>query len=176
MEPRIVLLDGEVNEESALDVILQLLYYDALNDKEDINLYINSAGGYVLYGLAIYDTIQNIKAPVATVCFGQAASMGAFLLTCGAKGKRFALPHSRVLLHQPLIMTRQNRYKTESEMQRISKRILTSRNELEAIMAKNIGKPIEQIHIDCERDNWMDAQEALNYGIIDSIITDHKGK
>ena len=102
--------------------------------------------------------------------------MGAFLLTCGAKGKRFALPHSRVLLHQPLIMTRQNRYKTESEMQRISKRILTSRNELEAIMAKNIGKPIEQIHIDCERDNWMDAQEALNYGIIDSIITGHKGK
>ena len=124
-----------------------------------------------MHGLAIYDTIKLIKAPVSTVCYGMAASMGAFLLSCGTKGRRFALPHSRILIHQPLINTENGIVRTQSDIQKMAEGILKSRNELEKIMAENIGVSLDKIHCDCERDNWMSASEALEYGIIDGIYT-----
>ncbi len=173
-DPRIILLNGAVNEASALNVILQLLDYDKEDENQEISLYINSNGGSIIHGLAIYDTIRHIKAPVSTVCYGMAASMGAFLLSCGAKGRRFALPHSRILIHQPLIHAQQAMSRPQTAIQRMADSIKKSREELEKIMADNIGKPIEVIHADCERDNWMSAEEALAYGIIDGIVSGHK--
>lgn len=169
-KPRIVFLNGEVNEISAMEVIMQLLSFEEEDDKAEIRLYINSPGGSIASGLAIYDTIRYINAPVATVCYGMAASMGAFLLSCGAKGRRFALPHSRILIHQPLIHTRQGAMKTQTAMQRTADGILRSREELERIMAANAGKSVEVLHADCERDNWMSAEEAKEYGLIDEVI------
>lgn len=170
-EPRIILLNGSVNEQSALNVILRLLDFEKENPNEEISLYINSPGGSILHGLAIYDVIKHIKAPVSTVCYGMAASMGAFLLSCGAKGRRFALPHSRILIHQPLISSESGVVRTQTDMVKMAESILKSRTELERIMAENIGVSEEQIHIDCERDNWMSAEEALKYGIIDGILS-----
>ncbi len=170
-EPRIILLNGQVDEGSAMQVILKLLDFDKQDDTQEISLYINSPGGSILHGLAIYDTIKLIKAPVSTVCYGMAASMGAFLLSCGAKGRRFALPHSRILIHQPLINSENGIIRTQSDMQKMAESILKSRNELERIMAENIGVSLDKIHQDCERDNWMSASEALEYGIIDGIYT-----
>ncbi len=169
-KPRIILLNGAVNGASAMSVIMQLLAFEQEDDKKEISLYINSNGGSILYGLAIYDTIKHIKAPVSTVCYGMAASMGAFLLSCGVKGRRFALPHSRILIHQPLIYAGQGSHRNQTAMQRLADSILESREELEKILAENIGKPIETIHADCERDNWMSAEEAVSYGIIDKIV------
>ena len=169
-DPRIIILSGSVNEQSAMDIIVRLINYDKEDPNAEISLYINSPGGSIDYGLAIYDTIQHISAPVSTVCFGMAASMGAFLLSCGAKGRRFALAHSRILIHQPLIHARQASYRTQTAMKQMADSILASRNELERIIAQNVGKPIEVVHADCERDNWMDAAEAKAYGLIDDIL------
>lgn len=169
-EPRIIILSGPVDENSAMDVIVRLMNFDQEDNTREISLYINSPGGSIDYGLAIYDVIQHIKAPVSTVCFGMAASMGAFLLTCGKPGRRFALAHSRILIHQPLIQSRNGTYKTETAMRKMAKSILASREELERIIAANVGKPVEVVHADCERDNWMSAQEAKEYGLIDDIL------
>ncbi|MBO4472738.1 MAG: ATP-dependent Clp protease proteolytic subunit [Clostridia bacterium] len=168
--PRIVVLNGEVNEASAMDVIMRLLSYEQEDDQKEIRLYINSPGGTINFGMAIYDTIQYIKAPVATICYGRAASMGSFLLSCGAKGRRFALPHSRILIHQPLINLPQGMVASQSEVKKSADSLEKSRNELEKILAENTGKPIEVVHADCERDNWMSAEEAVAYGLIDEVI------
>lgn len=170
-EPRIILLNGQVDAHSAMHVILKLLDFDRQDSEQEISLYINSPGGSILHGLAIYDTIKLIKAPVSTVCYGMAASMGAFLLSCGKKGRRFALPNSRILIHQPLISSEGGIVRTQSDMQKMAESIAKSRDELEKIMAENIGVSLEKIHFDCERDNWMSASEALSYGIIDGIFT-----
>ncbi len=169
-DPRIIILDTQVDANSAMDVIIRLLDFDAEDNTKEIQLYINSPGGSINDGLAIYDTIKLISAPVSTVCFGMAASFGAFLLTCGEKGKRYALPHSRILIHQPLIQSSGRSGMTQSEMQKVADSITESRDELERIMAENIGKSIEEIHAACERDNWMSAEEALAFGIIDKIL------
>lgn len=168
---RIILLNGSVNSASSMNVIMQLLSFEQEDDKAEIKLYINSSGGSIAYGLAIYDTIRHIKAPVSTICYGMAASMGAFLLSCGKKGQRYALPHSRILIHQPLIHLDHGAQRSQTALQKTADSILRSRNELEKIMAENIGKPLEIIHADCERDNWMSAEEALKYGIIDGILS-----
>ena len=168
--PRIVLLNGMVDEESAMKVILQLLEFNRQDENKEISLYINSNGGSIVYGLAIYDTIKLIKAPVSTVCCGMAASMGAFLLSCGERGKRYALPHSRILIHQPLMQIRQGVSRPQTAMQRIAEDMAKSRKELESVMADNTGKSLETLHADCERDKWMSAKEALEYGIIDKTL------
>lgn len=168
--PRIVLLNGTVDEDSAMKVILQLLELNRQDENKEISLYINSNGGSIVYGLAIYDTIKLIKAPVSTVCYGMAASMGAFLLSCGEKGKRYALPHGRMLIHQPLMQLRQGVPRPQTAMQRIAEDMAKSRNELETIMADNMDKSLETLHADCERDKWMSAKEALEYGLIDKIL------
>ena len=173
-DPRIILLDGGVDEGSAMKVILRLLDLDRQDGSEEIQLYINSPGGSILHGLAIYDTIKHISAPVSTVCYGMAASMGAFLLSCGKKGRRFILPHSRVLIHQPLIMTERGFSVSQTDLAKKAKSLLESRETLERIMAENIGISIEKIHADCERDNWMSAEEALEYGIVDGILRGEK--
>lgn len=169
-EPRIIVLSGEVNEYSAMDVIVRLMDFDREDPDREISLYINSPGGSIDYGLAIYDVIQHISAPVSTVCFGMAASMGAFLLSCGAQGRRFALAHSRILIHQPLVQTRGGTYRSETAMRKMADSLKNSRYELERIIARNAGKTVQQVHTDCERDNWMSAQEAKDYGIIDDIL------
>lgn len=173
-DPRIILLDGGVDEASAMKVILRLLDLDRQDGSEEISLYINSPGGSILHGLAIYDTINHISAPVSTVCYGMAASMGAFLLSCGKKGRRFILPHSRVLIHQPLIMTERGFSVSQTDLAKKAKSLLESRETLERIMAENIGVSLEKIHADCERDNWMSAEEALSYGIVDGILKGDK--
>ena len=170
MDNRIIALNGEVNESSAMKVILDLLRLDAEDNKTPIYIYINSPGGNIIHGLAIYDVIHNITAPVYTVCNGMAASMGAFLLSCGAKGHRYSLPHSRILIHQPLVYSQYGSNLQESEIQSIAESLGKNRDELEAIMAANSGKDIETFHKDCERDHWLSAQEALEYGLIDKII------
>ena len=167
---RIVFLDGEVNEASAMSVIIQLLALEQEDDSREIKLYINSNGGNIPDGLAIYDTMQYIKSPVSTVCCGMAASMGAFLLSCGEKGKRFALPHSRILIHQPLMFFDHAARETQTSLQKTAESIRRMRDELESVMAGNAGKDVATLHADCERDNWMSAEEALAYGLIDGII------
>lgn len=167
---RIILISGEINENVAMDVILRLLLLDKQSHTEEIVMYINSNGGSILSGLAIYDAINYIQAPVSTVCFGMAASMGAFLLSCGKRGRRFALPHSRILIHQPLIYSSSPILKTQSSLAKMAKQIENSRYELEMIMAHNLSKSFEEVHQDCERDNWMSAVEAKEYGIIDKVL------
>ena len=170
MDNRIITLNGEINEGSAMKVILSLLQIDAENRKQPIYLYINSPGGNIVHGLAIYDVMNNISAPVYTVCNGMAASMGSFLLSCGAKGHRYCLKHSRILIHQPLVYNNYGRMIEESEAQQIAANLRKDRDKLEQIMADNSGKDIKVFHKDCERDHWMSAQEALDYGLIDKII------
>ncbi|MBQ9097322.1 MAG: ATP-dependent Clp endopeptidase proteolytic subunit ClpP [Clostridia bacterium] len=163
---RIVFLNGEVNDYSASSIIAQLLFLESQDRDKDINFYINSPGGSVTAGLAIYDTMNYIKCDVSTICIGLAASMGAFLLSSGTKGKRISLPNSEILIHQPLGGTQGQ----ASDIKIYTENILKMRSRLNTILAENTGKPLDQIQLDTERDNYMDANEALEYGLIDKII------
>ena len=167
LRERIIFLGTEIDDEVANSVVAQLLLLDSENSEKDIMLYINSPGGSVTAGLAIYDTMQHIRADVSTICLGQAASMGAFLLSSGAKGKRMALPHSRVLIHQPLGGAQGQATDIEIQAQEII-RIKKSLNE---ILASNTGQSIKKIEKDTDRDYIMTPQEALEYGMIDKVIT-----
>lgn len=167
--PRIVTLASDVNEISALSVILSLLDFNSEDPTRPIELHINSGGGSIDAGLAIYDVIQYIDAPVYTVCCGLAASMGAFLLSIGEKGHRSAFPHSRILIHQPLIHADQPSLQRASSLKRTADSLTETRQQLEAIMAEACGQPVERVHEDCERDNWMSAEQAKEYGLIDEL-------
>ncbi|MDC7294863.1 MULTISPECIES: ATP-dependent Clp endopeptidase proteolytic subunit ClpP [unclassified Butyrivibrio] len=166
LKERIVFLGEEVNATSASIVVAQLLFLEAEDPNKDIHMYINSPGGEITSGMAIYDTMHYIKCDVSTICIGMAASMGAFLLAGGAKGKRMALPNAEVMIHQPLGGTQGQ----ATEIEIAAKHILRTKEKLNRMLAENTGKPYEQIAADTERDNWMSAQEALDYGLIDSII------
>ena len=167
LKDRIVFLGTAINDDVANVVIAQLLFLEAEDPDKEINFYINSPGGLVTAGMAIYDTMQYIKSPVATLCMGQAASMGALLLTAGASGKRFALPHARILIHQPLGGFQGQA--TDVEIQ--AREILRLREDLNEIMARHTGQSIERIHRDTERDFYMSGQEAKEYGLIDAVIS-----
>ena len=166
LNDRIIVLSDEVNDATASLVVAQLLYLEGQDSEKDISLYINSPGGSVSSGLAIYDTMQYIKCDVSTICMGMAASMGAFLLSSGAKGKRFALPNSEIMIHQPLGGAQGQ----ASDIKIAAEHILRTREKLNKILAENTGKPIEQIALDTERDNWLSAQEAMDYGIVDKVF------
>ena len=169
LNDRIIFLSDEVNDATASLVVAQLLYLEAQDPDKDISFYINSPGGSVTAGMAIYDTMNFIKCDVSTVCIGMAASMGAFLLSAGTKGKRFALPNSEIMIHQPLggAKGQATDIKIQAEL------ILRTRDRLNAILAKNTGKSIEEIARDIERDNYMTADQALAYGLIDKVIDKH---
>ncbi|MFZ0052124.1 MAG: ATP-dependent Clp endopeptidase proteolytic subunit ClpP [Desulfobaccales bacterium] len=167
LKDRIVFLGTAINDDVANLVIAQLLFLEAEDPDREINFYINSMGGMVTAGMAIYDTMQYIKSPVATLCMGQAASMGALLLAAGAPGKRFALPHARILIHQPLGGFQGQA--TDVDIQ--AREILRLREELNEIMAQHTGQPIDQINRDTERDFYMSGEQAKNYGLIDDVIT-----
>lgn len=169
LNDRIVMLCDQVTDASASVVIAQLLYLESQDSEKDISLYINSPGGSCTAGMAIYDTMQYIKCDVSTICIGMAASMGAFLLSSGAKGKRIALPNSEIMIHQPLISGGLSGQCTDIKIH--SDHLLRTRQRLNEILAENTGKSIEQIAIDTERDNYMYADEALEYGLIDKVIT-----
>ena len=166
LKDRIIFLGEEVNETTASLVVAQLLFLESEDPNKDIHLYINSPGGMVTAGLAIYDTMQYIKCDVSTICIGLAASMGAFLLAGGAKGKRYALPNAEIMIHQPSGGARGQ----ETEIRIVAENILKTRNKLNEILAANTGKSVEEISRDTERDNYMTAQEALEYGLIDQIL------
>ncbi|NME36227.1 MULTISPECIES: ATP-dependent Clp endopeptidase proteolytic subunit ClpP [Fusobacterium] len=167
LKDRIIFLGTEINDNVANAIVAQLLFLEAEDSEKDITMYINSPGGVITSGMAIYDTMNYIKPDVQTVCIGQAASMGAFLLSAGAKGKRYALPNSRVMIHQPLGGAQGQA--TDIEIQ--AKEILKIKDKLSEILAKNCGKTKEEILKDTERDNFMTASEALEYGIIDKVFT-----
>lgn len=167
LKERIIFLGEEVNDTTASIVIAQLLFLESEDPDKDISLYINSPGGSVTAGMAIYDTMNYIKCDVSTMCMGMAASMGAFLLAGGAKGKRYALPNSEIMIHQPSGGARGQ----ATEIRIVAENILKIKERLNRILSENTGKPIEQVEIDTERDNYMTAEEALEYGIVDSIIT-----
>ena len=168
LKERVVFLVGPVNDVTANLVVAQLLFLEAENPDKDIHFYINSPGGSVSAGLSIYDTMQFIKPDVSTLCLGQACSMGAFLLTAGAKGKRFALPNSRVMIHQPM-----GGFQGQaSDIAIHAKEILSLRAKLNEIMSHHTGQPIERIERDTDRDNFLSAQEAAEYGLIDKVLAD----
>ncbi len=167
LNDRIIFLSDEVNDTTASLVVAQLLFLEVQDPDKDIFFYINSPGGSVTAGMAIYDTMQFIKCDVSTICIGMAASMGAFLLSAGTKGKRLALPHSEIMIHQPLGGARGQ----ASDIQIQAEQILKTKATLNKILAENTGKPIEVIERDTDRDNYMTAEEALAYGIVDKIIT-----
>jgi len=167
---RIIFLGRDVDDEIANQIIAVMLYLDSEDPGKDIILYINSPGGMVTAGMAIYDTMQHVKSDVVTICVGLAASMGSFLLAAGAKGKRLALPHSRIMIHQPSGGTRGQATDIEIE----AREILRIRQELNGIYAKNTGQPIEKIEKDMDRDFFMSAYEAKEYGLIDRVIEDHR--
>ena len=167
LNDRIIFLSDEVNDATASLVVAQLLFLEAQDPDKDIQFYINSPGGSVTAGMAIYDTMQYIKCDVSTICIGLAASMGAFLLSSGAKGKRFALPNAEIMIHQPSGGSQGQA--TDIEIQ--ARRILQMKEHLNQILAENTGKPLEQIKQDCERDYFMTAEEAQQYGLIDKVIT-----
>ena len=169
LNDRIIFLSDEVNDATASLVVAQLLYLEAQDPDKDISFYINSPGGPVTAGMAIYDTMNFIKCDVSTVCIGMAASMGAFLLSAGTKGKRFALPNSEIMIHQPLggAKGQATDIKIQAEL------ILRTRDRLNKILADNTGKSIEEIARDTERDNYMTAEQALAYGLIDKVIDKH---
>ncbi len=167
LNDRVIFLSDEVNDTTASLVVAQMLFLEAQDPDKDISFYINSPGGSVSAGMAIYDTMNFIKCDVSTICIGMAASMGAFLLSAGTKGKRFALPHSEIMIHQPLGGARGQA--TDIEIQ--AKQILRIKAILNEILAKNTGNPLEIIEKDTDRDNYMTAQEALDYGLIDKILT-----
>ncbi len=165
LKERIILLSGEIDDNLANTIVAELLYLDSLNN-EDISIYINSPGGSITAGMAIYDTMNFVKSDVSTICIGMAASMGAFLLSCGAKGKRYSLPNSEIMIHQPLGGAQGQ----ATEIKIAAERILKSRDKLNKILSKNTGQDIEIISRDTERDNFMESDEALKYGLIDKII------
>jgi len=169
LNDRIVILSDEVNDTTASLVVAQLLYLEAQDPDKDIYLYINSPGGSVSAGMAIYDTMNYIKCDVSTICIGMAASMGAFLLSSGTKGKRFALPNSEIMIHQPLGGAQGQ----ASDIKIHAEHILRTRDNLNNILAANTGRPIEDIRRDTERDNFMRAAEAAEYGLIDKVIDRH---
>lgn len=166
LKDRIIFLSQDVNESTASIIIAQLLFLDAESPDKDISFYINSPGGSVSSGLAIYDTMQHIKADVSTICVGMAASMGAFLLAGGTKGKRYALPNSEIMIHQPLGGTSGQ----ATDIGIHAERILKTKEKLNKMLAENTGKPLDVIKNDTERDYFMDAEEAKEYGVIDSVI------
>ena len=166
LKDRIIFLGEEVNETTASLVVAQLLFLESEDPNKDIHLYINSPGGSVTAGMAIYDTMKYIKCDVSTICMGMAASMGAFLLSGGAKGKRFALPNAEIMIHQPLGGAQGQ----ATEIKIVADHILKTRKKLNEILAKNTGKPLEVIEVDTERDNYMDAYQAMEYGLIDKVI------
>jgi ATP-dependent Clp protease protease subunit len=167
LKDRIIFLGAPIDDIFANLIIAQLLFLEAEDPEKDINLYVNSPGGSVTAGLGIYDTMQYVKPPINTICLGQAASMGAFLLTAGTKGKRFALPNARVMIHQP--MGGFQGQATEIDIH--AREILKIRERLNEIMAKHTGQPLEKIALDTERDYFMSAEEAKRYGLIDEVIT-----
>ena len=167
LKDRIIFLGDEVNDVTAGLVVAQLLFLEAEDPDKDIYLYINSPGGSITAGMAIYDTMQYIKPDVSTICIGMAASMGAFLLAAGEKGKRYALPNSEIMIHQPLGGTRGQA--TDIEIH--ANRIIKMKQTLNSILAERTGQPIEKLKMDTERDNFMSAQEAKEYGLIDEVIT-----
>ena len=168
LNDRIIMLSDQVNDTTASLVVAQLLFLESQDTEKDISLYINSPGGSVSAGMAIYDTMNYIKCDVSTICIGMAASMGAFLLSSGAKGKRIALPNSEIMIHQPLIGGGLGGQQPDIMIQ--AKNLERTRERLESILAANAGKTAEEIHEACERDNYMTAQEALEYGLIDKVI------
>ena len=165
LKDRIIFLSGEINDTLANSIVAQLLYLDSLGD-DDIALYINSPGGSISSGMAIYDTMNFIKSDVSTICVGIAASMGAVLLSSGAKGKRFILPNADVMIHQPLGGAEGQ----ASDIKIVSERMLNLRERLNKILAKNTGKNLKKIEHDTERDNYLSANEAINYGLVDKIV------
>ena len=168
LKDRIIFLGDEVNDATAGLIVAQLLFLEADDPDKDIHLYINSPGGSITAGMAIYDTMQYIKPDVNTICIGMAASMGAFLLAAGAKGKRFALPNSEIMIHQPLGGTRGQA--TDIEIH--AKRILKMKDTLNKILSERTGQPLERIQMDTERDNFMEAIQAKEYGLIDEVISE----
>ena len=166
LKDRIIFLGEEVNEASAATIVAQMLFLEAEDPQKDISLYINSPGGSVTAGMAIYDTMQYIKCDVSTICIGMAASMGAFLLAGGAKGKRYALPNAEIMIHQPLGGAQGQ----ATEIQIAAEHILKTKKKLNTILAENTGKDYDIIAADTERDNWKTAEEAKEYGLIDSVI------
>ena len=172
LKDRIIFLGEEVNDVTASLVVAELLFLEAEDPGKDIQLYINSPGGSVTAGMAIYDTMQYIKCDVSTICLGMAASMGAFLLAGGTKGKRFALPNSTIMIHQPSGGAQGQ----ATEIQIVADHIAKTKRTLNEILAANTGQPVEKITEDTERDNFMSAQEAQAYGLIDRVITNHESK
>ncbi|HOU10672.1 MAG TPA: ATP-dependent Clp endopeptidase proteolytic subunit ClpP [Clostridiales bacterium] len=166
LNDRIIVLSDEINDATASVVVAQLIYLEGQDTDKDISLYINSPGGSVSAGMAIFDTMRYIKCDVSTICIGMAASMGSFLLAAGEKGKRFSLPNSEILIHQPMGGARGQ----ATEIKIAAEQILKTREKLNRILAENTGKPIEKIAQDTERDNYMTAEEALEYGLIDKIL------
>lgn len=169
LKERIIFLGEEVTDVSANVIIAQLLFLEGEDPEKDIHLYINSPGGSVSAGLAIYDTMQYIKCDVSTICVGMAASMGAFLLSGGAKGKRYALPNAEIMIHQPLGGAQGQ----ATDIKIAADHILKTRHRLNTILAQNTGQSLEQIGLDTERDNFMSAQEAKEYGLVDEVIASH---
>jgi ATP-dependent Clp protease protease subunit len=166
LEDRIIFLSGEIDDAVANTVVAQLIYLEAKDPSKDISLYINSPGGSVSAGLAIYDTMNYVKCDVSTICIGMAASMGAFLLSSGAKGKRYALPNSEIMIHQPLGGAQGQ----ASDIKIAAEHILKTKLKLNTILSQNSGKPLEQVEKDTDRDNYLSAQEALEYGLIDKVF------
>jgi len=172
LEDRIIFLGEEVNEATASVIVAELLFLEAQDPEKDIHLYINSPGGSVTAGMAIYDTMQYIKCDVSTICIGMAASMGAFLLAGGAKGKRYALPNAEIMIHQPLGGAQGQ----ATEIQIAAEHILKTKKKLNSILAENTGKEYDVIAADTERDNWKTAEEAKEYGLIDAVITNRSAE
>ena len=167
LEDRIIFLTGEINDAVANTVVAQLIYLEGKDAGKDISLYINSPGGSITAGMAIYDTMQYIKCDVSTVCIGMAASMGAFLLSSGAKGKRYSLPNSKIMIHQPLGGAQGQ----ASDIAIVAEEILKTKKKLNTILAENTGQSLDKVEIDTDRDYYMTADEALSYGIVDRIFT-----
>ena len=167
LKDRIIMLSGEVNDQVASTIVAQMLFLEAEDPEKDIYFYINSPGGVVTSGMAMFDTMNYIRPDVATICIGQAASMGSFLLSAGAKGKRFALPHARIMIHQPLGGAQGQ----ASDIAIQAEEILRMKAELNGILAKNTGQNIKTIETDTDRDNFMSAEEAMKYGLIDEVLT-----
>ena len=170
LEDRIVFLTGEINDAVANTIVAQLIYLEGKDPGKEISLYINSPGGSVTAGLAIYDTMNYIKCDVSTICIGLAASMGAFLLSSGTKGKRYALPNSEIMIHQPLGGARGQ----ASDIAIQAEQILKIKKKLNKLLAKNTGQPVEKVENDTDRDNYLSSEEALKYGLIDKIFYDRK--
>ena len=167
LNDRIIMLSDQVNDATASLVVAQLLYLEGQDNEKDISLYINSPGGSITAGMAIYDTMQYIKCDVSTICIGMAASMGAFLLSSGAKGKRMALPNAEIMIHQPSGGAQGQ----ATDIKIVSDHIIATRKRLNEHLAANTGQPLSVIEVDTERDNYMSAEEAKNYGLIDAVVT-----